>query len=268
MRADATGGMTIQQVDAYERPANLKRRPPFHTGKCALLSYIPLVSVQRAFRLTVLACNHPAAIMPPLAKDQVAKGETKMKKAIALATLMTLATGCTPAVAGNNHWDDGRGPRYREYYDYAKVVDVDPIVRVVRVSAPRQECWSEPVNYHEPGGSSSYTGTIVGGIIGGAVGNQFGKGRGKDAATIAGTLLGASIGRDLSNNRPGRTYTAYEDRCRMVPGYAEEERVDGYQVTYRYRNETYTTRMPYHPGNRVRVQVSERPASYRVAPAF
>lgn len=192
-----------------------------------------------------------------------------MKKAIALATLMTLATGCTPAVAGNKHWhDDDRGSRNREYYDHAKVVDVDPIVRVVRVSAPRQECWSEPVTYYEPGGPNSYTGTIVGGVIGGVVGNQFGKGRGKDAATIAGTLLGASIGHDMSKNRPDSTHTAYEDRCRMVPGYAEKERVDGYRVTYRYRGEIYTTRMPYHPGNRVRVQVSERPASYRVVPAF
>ncbi len=193
-----------------------------------------------------------------------------MKKAIALATLMTLAMGSTPAVAGNNRWydDDARRPRHREYYDYARVVNVDPVVHVVRVPAPRQECWSEPVTYYEPNGSNSYTGTIIGGIIGGTVGNQFGKGRGKDAATIAGTLLGASIGHDLSNNRPGRAYTSYEDRCRMVPGYAEKERVDGYRVTYRYRGETYTTRMPYHPGNRVRVRVTEHPASYQVAPAF
>lgn len=198
-----------------------------------------------------------------------------MKKAIALVTLMILATGCAPAVAGNNRWyDDDRGPRHREYagpreyYDHAKVVDVDPLVHVVRVSAPRQECWSEPVTHYEPGGAGSYTGTIVGGIIGGTVGNRFGKGRGKDAATIAGTLLGASIGHDLSNNRPGRAYTSYEDRCRMVPGYTEEERVDGYRVTYRYRGKTYTTRMPYHPGNRVRVRVTEHPASYRVVPAI
>ena len=39
-------------------------------------------------------------------------------------------------------------------YDYARVVDVDPIVRQVRVTVPERECWTE-TRYEEV----SYTGT-------------------------------------------------------------------------------------------------------------
>ena len=31
-------------------------------------------------------------------------------------------------------------------YDEAQVVDVEPIMRVIRVSTPRQECWDEEVS--------------------------------------------------------------------------------------------------------------------------
>ena len=33
------------------------------------------------------------------------------------------------------------------FYDQARVVDVRPIVEVVRVAAPQQECWTEPVRH-------------------------------------------------------------------------------------------------------------------------
>jgi uncharacterized protein YcfJ len=39
----------------------------------------------------------------------------------------------------------------------------------------------------------------------------------------------------------------------------EEERIDGYHVTYRYKGEIFTTRLPYDPGDRLKVQVSVTP---------
>ena len=41
-------------------------------------------------------------------------------------------------MAGRRYRDRGRAE-----YDYARVVDVDPIYRHVRVSMPRRECWNE-----------------------------------------------------------------------------------------------------------------------------
>lgn len=181
------------------------------------------------------------------------------RTAIAVAISLAAALGTPLAQAG--------GPRGGDFYDYAKVTRVEPIVRVVRVSTPREECWDETVTHREYGGysrSDSYAPMLLGGIVGGVVGNQFGKGGGRDAMTIAGALLGASVGHDVGR-RPYRypeTYATVEERCRVVEEYREEERVEGYHVTYRYKGETYTTRMARDPGERLRVRVAVEPAEY------
>ena len=53
-----------------------------------------------------------------------------------------------------------------------------------------------------------------------------------------------------------------EHRCRITDRHETEERVDGYQVTYRYKGETFETRLPYDPGDRIRVRVGVSPAEY------
>ncbi len=75
-------------------------------------------------------------------------------------------------------------------YAYARVVDVDPIVRQVRISEPRRECWTETryddVSYTErvgPPAKANPGAMILGGIIGAALGNQIGHGHGRRAAT-------------------------------------------------------------------------------------
>jgi uncharacterized protein YcfJ len=99
---------------------------------------------------------------------------------------------------------------------------------------------------------------VVGSVLGGVAGNQVGKGRGRDAATVAGALLGAAIAHDL-HDRPSRVHYDTVERCRDVTRYREEERIDGYRVTYRYKGETYTTRTDHDPGDRIRVRVDVRP---------
>jgi hypothetical protein len=50
------------------------------------------------------------------------------------------------AVADDGHgWKRGHSKHRgaNSGYDYAEVVDVDPIVRQVRVTTPRRECWTE-----------------------------------------------------------------------------------------------------------------------------
>ncbi len=81
--------------------------------------------------------------------------------------------------------------------------------------------------------------------IGGVIGHQFGSGRGKDAATVAGSMIGAAIGhgpvRRVDYERP-------VERCETRYQSFQEQRIDGYDVVYRYHGQKYATRMPYDPG--------------------
>lgn len=155
-------------------------------------------------------------------------------------------------------------------HDYARVVEVRPIMETYSQPVSSEQCWSEPVTYREPdryvGGSRNRAPAILGGIIGGAIGNQFGGGRGRDAATVAGAALGYAAVRDSQRHSggyvSGREYTRYEDRCRVVTDYRREDRVVGYDVAYNYNGRTHWTRTDYHPGDRIRVEVDVRPARY------
>ncbi len=142
---------------------------------------------------------------------------------------------------------------------YAKVVSATPIYETVEINRPTQECWDERVVHRR---SRSHTGTIAGGILGGVIGNQFGHGRGKAAMTVAGTLLGASVGRDISRDHGGRGYVTHERRCETVDHYVTEEQLVGYRVKYRYKGDIYRTRTDEHPGKRIPVEVSVKPANY------
>ncbi len=155
-------------------------------------------------------------------------------------------------------------------YDYARVVNVEPIVRYVRVETPVRECWDEEVHEGAPYGRHHGHGTagptIAGGILGGVIGHQFGSGRGKDAATVAGVLIGSAIAHDRAARRRSPAY--YETRSRTVERCDvryethEEERIDGYRVTYEYNGRVQTTRMPYDPGKQIKVRVSVSPVKY------
>ncbi len=152
-----------------------------------------------------------------------------------------------------------------QFWIEAPVVDVQPQLRVVQVTVPQQVCWDEPVqhaaNDHR---RESFTPKILGGILGGVVGNQFGGGRGRTAMTVAGALLGASMGGDAARQRipaqPG--YTSYEHRCRTEQVTHEEERADGYRVTYEYAGRHFTTHSPVDPGKTIRVRVQVEPVTY------
>ncbi len=188
-----------------------------------------------------------------------------MKKLITtLAVALVVFTG---AVAAG---DDGRhkhghkkhdfAPRH-ELYDYARVIDVRPIYREIRVSQPVRECWDEPV-YHTHGGHKSASGMLAGGLIGGIIGHQIGKGRGNKVATAVGTLIGAQIGHEAVNGhvKPHReTVVGYEERCKTRHQVSYEEVVDGYDVTYKYRGRSYQVQMPYDPGKRIKMRIQVTP---------
>jgi len=150
-----------------------------------------------------------------------------------------------------------------DFQDFGRVVRVQP--RVEQIRQPREECKTEyvqvPVQQQQQQRSAG--GAIVGGIAGAILGNQVGGGSGRAAATAAGAIAGAVVGDRVDNNgRPVNNQPAYVQeqavrQCRMVDAW--ESRTTGYDVTYDYRGQSYTSFMDRDPGQRVRLRVSVEP---------
>lgn len=209
------------------------------------------------------------------------------KKVLVSAVGAVLAISSVSAFAGQDRYDDRYDGRYEQgrqddgryddryqggaEYDYARVVDVEPLTRRIRVSEPRRECWNETrvdngPYYNGPDRKRGVS-TVVGAVIGGVLGSQVGHGRGRDAATVAGAVIGGAIGRDQAERRaaqrgyggpPVREYTV--ERCEVRHVDSWEERTDGYRVTYVYNGRKGVTELPYRPGDRIRVRVDVTPA--------
>ena len=146
---------------------------------------------------------------------------------------------------------------------YALAADFDDTARVVRavphmqqVSHPRQECRTVMVpTAHQ---ARNPAGAIVGGVAGGVVGHQFGKGSGKAVATVAGVVGGALVGDHLANQNTPTVVTEHPvQECRTVE--VMESRPAGYEVTYVYRGKSFTTILPYAPGDTLPVRVNVQP---------
>lgn len=189
-----------------------------------------------------------------------------------LAAAALLATLSTQALADHDNRSyraetvsaNGYARRSGPVYDYATVISARPIVRYVTVTTPVRECWEDTEYYtvRRPSGSGTAR-TLVGALIGGVVGHQIGSGRGNDAATVAGTLIGAAVANDGARRRGEVGYTEEHarpvTRCETRYQQREEERIDGYDVIYRYRGQKYQTRMPHDPGSKLRIRVDVRP---------
>lgn len=169
---------------------------------------------------------------------------------------------------GNSRYDDRNGGRHDDgAYDYARVVDVQPLTSRVRVSTPQRECWDE-TRYDEGNrygghGSRVAGSTLLGAAIGAAIGNQIGSGHGRKAATAGGAVIGAAIGHQQGMRRHGavsapQPYTVQRCETRYRDEY--QERIDGYRVTYVYHGRRQVTELPYRPGDRIRVRVDVSPA--------
>ena len=148
-------------------------------------------------------------------------------------------------------------------YDYAQVVEVRPIVQVIEISTPQEQCWQEEYlvdrNY---GRSRSDTPGILGAIIGGAIGNELGNHKSSQrVGAVVGAVLGHSVARDIMRQNEGPTVREVEtvERCETVYQSREEERIVGYNVTYNYNGQDYTIRTDQDPGDQIRVRVSVQP---------
>lgn len=141
------------------------------------------------------------------------------------------------------------------HYGWAEVLRVDPVYAVVN-QPPPQECYPQTVTRQD---NNHTGGTVLGAIVGGVLGNTVGKGDGRKAATVAGAVAGGAIGNRVSAAHD-QTYSTQQTVCRPVDGYAPPQQIVAYDVEYRFRGEVYMSRLPYDPGERMRVRVTVAPA--------
>ncbi len=109
--------------------------------------------------------------------------------------------------------------------------------------------------------------TVIGGIAGAVLGSKVGDGSGRYVGTAVGSMVGGMAGRSIYDSSQRNRQVARRGTVRVcdpVPVNSgdyrdEDERLQGYDVTYEYANRTYRTRTSYHPGDRIRVRVDVQP---------
>lgn len=150
----------------------------------------------------------------------------------------------------------------REAAIWAKVTHVQPITQMIEQYIPQKHCWNEPIRYKQPKAHrQNNSGAIIGTIVGGAIGNNISRhGR---SGTIIGAVIGASVGHNLTkqnNPRPRpNSFHRNQRRCQMTERVSYQEKVIGYDVSYRYQGNEYQTQMDHHPGRKIRVKMSVQP---------
>ena len=169
-----------------------------------------------------------------------------------LTSVLTMTAQSTSAEsAGNVH------------FDYATVLQSEPVYRTITVTEEEQQCYEQEVVYQQPISKNSGN-PLVGGILGAAVGHALGhRSRHRKGAAIAGAVVGASIAssNSVANNRGIKETRRIENRCKMIPISWEEERLVGYDVLYNYNGKKFETRLPYKPNNQLKIRVNLTPVT-------
>ena len=145
---------------------------------------------------------------------------------------------------------------------YAKVVEVEPIYRYVKISTPREVC-SAPIHHNRHRSGSTVAGAVIGGTLGHVAGKNS---RNRGVATVAGVLIGSVIGHELGERHHSGNYVSnrhstrqYQQNC--VTSYKRIRKVkqlEGYDVTYRFRGQYYQTFMDEMPGKRIYIAGKRR----------
>ncbi|HEU0277987.1 MAG TPA: glycine zipper 2TM domain-containing protein [Rhodanobacteraceae bacterium] len=141
------------------------------------------------------------------------------------------------------------------HFGWAEVLRVDPVYAAVQ-QPPQQQCYPQTVTRRD---NNHTGGTVLGAIVGGVLGSTIGKGDGRTAATVAGAVAGGAVGNRVSAAHD-QDYTTQQTVCRPVDNYAPQQQIVAYDVEYRYRGEVYMSRLPYDPGERMRVRIAVSPA--------
>ena len=174
-------------------------------------------------------------------------------------------------------------------FGWADVLRVDPVYEPVtdapaptaEEGRPRPDCNDEPPppppQHNGEQADNRATGTVIGALIGVVVGHAFGRGDGNKAATVAGGVAGGIAGNRIAaaqdqaaNDQAQQQADAERDavtaslrdcrEARPIRGSTQpERRIVGYDVEYRYKGEIYMARLPFDPGDRMRVKITVVP---------
>jgi uncharacterized protein YcfJ len=132
------------------------------------------------------------------------------------------------------------------HYDYATVLQVQPIVHIVEVEDYQQQCRKQQVTERSSNGKNKLLGSLIGAAVGHALGSRS---KHRKQATIVGAITGATIAGGKSTNSSEQVI------CEPYPVASQEERIVGYKVIYRYNDRTFETRLDYDPGNSLKLRV-------------
>lgn len=143
--------------------------------------------------------------------------------------------------------------------EYGTVISSTAVT--TQVAVPQQQCTDQQALVQP---RSSGGGALLGALVGGVVGHNLGEGFGRAAATGLGVVAGSVIGdRTEAANTPAAAVPVRS--CQNVTSY--ENRIVGYDVTYEFNGQRYTTRVAQDPGPRIALNVSVAPADGTVAGA-
>ncbi len=170
--------------------------------------------------------------------------------------MLALVAASGPALAQYDPRHDEPGYAYEPIpenvsYGYAQVLRAEEVYETVVTRTPEERC--DEVEYRQSGSTTG--GTVIGALVGAALGNQVGKGDGRKAATVVGAVAGGAVGHNIAQRRA----EAEARGCRLVEVERQEQQVVGYDVEYMYKGEKYMSRLPYDPGNRLRIRVAVTP---------
>jgi uncharacterized protein YcfJ len=184
--------------------------------------------------------------LPQVARDFSQTKEIRMDKSM-LTGLVVGAVVATAGgvIAGINMLGD-KEPAYAEVLNVVEATET--------VQTPREVCEDVAVTRQAPvKDENKILGTVTGAVIGGVLGNQVGGGTGKKLATVAGAAAGGYAGNKVQGSMQAKdTYTTTERRCRTVTD--SNQKVIGYDVTYRLGDKESTVRMNQPPGDRIPVE--------------
>jgi uncharacterized protein YcfJ len=149
---------------------------------------------------------------------------------------------------------------------YATVIGTDPVRESSTTSTPHEVCQDVVVQERAPERDGNVGGTVAGAVIGGLVGNQVGKGNGRKAATVAGAVAGGFIGNKVDKKHVGgQVVNKTERQCHTETATSTSSKTVAWNVTYRNPNGTTgTMRMGSKPGSRIALGTEDKVVGYDV----
>ena len=146
---------------------------------------------------------------------------------------------------------------------YGDVVAVDAVTQTVQGS--KQVCTNQTVERRRPERFGNKDGAIAGAVVGALIGNQVGGGDGRKVATVAGAVGGAYAGREIDRRHVGgERYTETERVCHNEP--TSHQQTIGYDVQYRTEDgQVLSRREQSKPGERLLLGEKDVIVGYDVA---